>query len=133
MIYGARVARLYQKVFQTPMGSPEREQAISSLNETDRAAVFNLEMEYIKGRITRKEISEMAKKGDANMTYEQFREKMDNDYKERLRELTQFAKTNRGIYDQYREMYRLEKDKERMLRNKEMTEGTFRNKSFGFK
>ena len=40
----ARIAELHNKVFSTPRNSPEREQAYSELSESDRTAVFNLEI-----------------------------------------------------------------------------------------
>lgn len=50
----AQVAKLHNKVFSIPRNSPEREQAINSLSEAERAAVFSLEKDYMLGHITRK-------------------------------------------------------------------------------
>ena len=49
-----RITKLHNKVFSTPRNSPEREKAINSLSEAERAAVFSLEKDYMLGRITRK-------------------------------------------------------------------------------
>lgn len=42
-----RITKLHNKVFSTPRNSPEREQAINSLSEAERAAVFSLEKNYM--------------------------------------------------------------------------------------
>ena len=51
------------------LGSREREQAYSALSEADRTAVFNLEKDYMLGRITRQDIAEMKQEGNKTMTY----------------------------------------------------------------
>lgn len=61
-----RVAKLYEKVFSTPVNSPEREQAYSTLSESDKTAVFNLERDCMLGRITRQGIAEMKQEGNEN-------------------------------------------------------------------
>ena len=65
----ARIAELHNKVFSTPQGSREREQAINSLSDSERTAVFNLEKDYMLGRITRQDIAEMKQEGNKTMTY----------------------------------------------------------------
>ena len=65
----ARIAKLHTKVFSTPQFSKERERAISALSEADRTAVFNLEKDYMLGRITRQDIAEMKREGNKTMTY----------------------------------------------------------------
>ncbi len=129
----ARIAKLHTKVFSTPQFSKERERAISALSEADRAAVFNLERDYMAGRITREQIAEMAQKEGGTMTYGQFRAKMDDDCKGQLRELSQFAKGFPELYAQYRERYHQEQEEERRLRNRRMAEGTFKNKPFSIR
>lgn len=126
----ARIAELHNKVFSTPQGSREREQAISALSEADRTAVFNLEKDYMLGRITRQDIAEMKQGGNVTMTYAQFKQKMNDDYKGQLRELSQFAKENKELYRQYRERYHKEESEEQRLRNRQLGETTFRNKSY---
>ncbi|WP_305292028.1 hypothetical protein [Lactobacillus taiwanensis] len=133
MSYNARIAKLHSEVFSTPKGSPEREQAILALSEPDKEEVFNLEMDYVKGRITRKEIMEMAQKETKSMTYEQFKAKMNDDYKGRLQELSKFAKESPELYKQHRERYQQEQDEERRLRNRRLTESTFKNKPYSFR
>ena len=91
-----RVAKLYEKVFSTPVNSPEREQAYSTLSESDKTAVFNLERDCMLGRITRQGIAEMKQEGNETMTYAQYKKIVDNDCKGQLRELSQFAKENRN-------------------------------------
>ena len=87
-----RIAELHSKVFSTPRNSPEREQAYSELSESDRTAVFNLEKDYMLGRITRQDIAEMKQEGNETMTYEQFVKKSESGEKGTLRELSKFAK-----------------------------------------
>lgn len=74
----ARIAELHNKVFSTPQGSREREQAINSLSDSERTAVFNLEKDYMLGRITRQDIAEMKQGGNETMTYAQFKKKSDS-------------------------------------------------------
>ena len=90
-------------------------------------------MDYVKGRITRKEIMEMAQKETKSMTYEQFKAKMNDDYKGRLQELSKFAKESPELYKQHRERYQQEQDEERRLRNRRLTESTFKNKPYSFR
>ena len=99
----ARIAELHSKVFSTPRNSPEREQAYSELSESDRTAVFNLEKDYMLGRITRQDIAEMKQEGNETMTYEQFVKKSESGEKGTLRELSKFAKESPELYQQYRE------------------------------
>ena len=106
----ARIAELHSKVFSTPRNSPEREQAYSELSESDRTAVFNLEKDYILGRITRQDIAEMKQEGNETMTYEQFVKKSESGEKGTLRELSKFAKESQELYRQYRERYHREQD-----------------------
>ena len=125
----AQVAKLHSKVFSTPQGSREREQAINSLSDSERTAVFNLEKDYMLGRITRQDIAEMKQEGNETMTYAQYKKMMDNDCKGQLRELSQFAKENRELYRQYSDRYRKEREAERKSR---FTESTFKNKPYSF-
>lgn len=118
----AQVAKLHNKVFSTPRNSPEREQAINSLSEAERAAVFSLENDYMLGRITRKEIAEMAQKGNGTMTYEQFVKKSESDEKGAMQELSQFAMKSPELYQQYRDKYQQEKDEQQRLHNRRLTE-----------
>lgn len=118
----AQVAKLHNKVFSTPRNSPEREQAINSLSEAERAAVFSLENDYMLGRITRKEIAEMAQKGNGTMTYEQFVKKSESDEKGAMQELSQFAMKSPELYQQYRDKYQQEKDEQQRLHNRRLME-----------
>ncbi len=129
----ARIAKLHSKVFSTPQFSKEREQAISELGEADRAAVFSLERDYMVGRITMEQITEMAQKESGTMTYGQFKAKMDDDHKGQLQELSQFAKEFPGLYEQYRARYHQEQEEERRLHNRRLAEGTFKNKPFSIR
>lgn len=125
-----RVAKLYEKVFSTPVNSPEREQAYSALSESDKTAVFNLERDCMLGRITRQGIAEMKQEGNETMTYAQYKKIMDNDCKGQLRELSQFAKENQELYRQYSDRYGKEREAERKSR---FTESTFKNKPYSFR
>lgn len=129
----ARIAELHNKVFSMPHGSREREQAYSELSESDRTAVFNLEKDYMLGRITRKEIAEMAQKENGTMTYEQFVKKSESGEKGTLRELSKFAKESPELYRQYRERYHREQDEQTRLHNRRLTENTFKNKPFSIR
>lgn len=129
----SQVAKLHNKVFSTPRNSPEREQAINSLSEAERAAVFSLEKDYALGRITRKEIAEMAQKSSGTMTYEQFVKKSESGEKGTLRELSKFAKESPELYQQYRERYHKEQDEQAKLHNRRLTENTFKNKPFSIR
>ena len=126
----AQIAELHNKVFSTPQGSREREQAINSLSDSERTAVFNLEKDYMLGRITRQDIAEMKQEGNETMTYAQYKKMMDNDCKGQLRELSQFAKENRELYRQYSDRYGKEREAERKSR---FTESTFKNKPFSIR
>ena len=126
----ARIAELHSKVFSTPRNSREREQAINSLSDLEREAVFNLEKDYMLGRITRQDIAEMKQEGNETMTYAQYKKMMDNDCKGQLRELSQFAKENRELYRQYSDRYGKEREAERKSR---FTENTFKNKPFSIR
>ncbi len=126
----ARIAELHSKVFSTPRNSREREQAINSLSDLEREAVFNLEKDYMLGRITRQDIAEMKQEGNETMTYAQYKKMMDNDCKGQLRELSQFAKENRELYRQYSDRYGKEREAERKSR---FTESTFKNKPFSIR
>ena len=126
----AQVAKLHSKVFSTPQGSREREQAINSLSDSERTAVFNLEKDYMLGRITRQDIAEMKQEGNETMTYAQYKKIMNNDCKGQLRELSQFAKENRELYRQYSDRYGKEREAERKSR---FTENTFKNKPYSFR
>ena len=126
----AQVAKLHSKVFSTPQGSREREQAINSLSDSERTAVFNLEKDYMLGRITRQDIAEMKQEGNETMTYAQYKKIMNNDCKGQLRELSQFAKENRELYRQYSDRYGKEREAERKSR---FTESTFKNKPYSFR
>ena len=129
----ARIAKLHNKVFSTPRNSPEREQAINSLSEAERAAVFSLEKNYMLGHVTRKEIAEMAQKPNGIMTYEQFVKKSESGEKGTLRELSKFAKESPKLYQQYRERYHREQDEQTRLHNRRLTENTFKNKLYSFR
>lgn len=126
----AQVAKLHNKVFSTPKGSREREQAINSLSDSERTAVFNLEKDYMLGRITRQDIAEMKQEGNETMTYAQYKKIMNNDCKGQLQELSQFAKENRELYRQYSDRYGKEREAERKSR---FTENTFKNKPFSIR
>ena len=121
----ARIAELHNKVFSTPRNSPEREQAYSELSESDRTAVFNLERDYMLGRITRQDIAEMKQEESA-----QYKKIMDNDCKGQLRELSQFSMENKELYRQYRNRYVQEREAEQKSR---FTENTFKNKPYSFR
>lgn len=118
----AQVAKLHNKVFSTPRNSPEREQAINSLSEAERAAVFSLENDYMLGHITRKEIAEMAQKGNGTMAYEQFVKKSESDERGTMRELSQFAMKSPELYQQYREKWQAERSEQQRLHNRRLTE-----------
>ena len=128
-----RIAELHNKVFSMPHGSREREQAYSELSESDRTAVFNLEKDYMLGRITRKEIAEMAQKENGTMTYEQFVKKSESGEKGTLRELSKFAKESPELYQQYRERYHKEQGEQQRLHNRRLTENTFKNKPYSIR
>lgn len=128
----AQVAKLHSEVFSTPQGSREREQAISALSEADRTAVFNLEKDYMLGRITRKEIAEMAQKGTI-ITYEQFVKKSESDERGVMQELSQFAMKSPELYQQYREKWQAERSEQQRLHNRRLTENTFKNKPFSIR
>ena len=129
----AQVAKLHNKVFSTPRNSPEREQAINSLSEAERTALFSLEKDYMLGRITRKEIAEMAQKGNGTMTYEQFVKKSESNEKGVMQELSQFAMKSPELYQQYRERYHWEQNEQTRLHNRRLTENTFKNKPFSIR
>ena len=129
----ARIAELHNKVFSTPQGSREREQAINSLSDSERTAVFNLEKDYMLGRITRQDIAEMKQEGNETMTYVQYKKIMNNDCKGQLQELSQFAKESPELYQQYRERYHKEQDEQAKLHNRRLTENTFKNKPFSIR
>lgn len=118
----AQVAKLHNKVFSTPRNSPEREQAINSLSEAERAAVFSLEKDYALGRITRKEIAEMAQKSSGTMTYEQFVKKSESDEKGTMQDLSQFAMKSPELYQQYREKWQAERSEQQRLHNRRLME-----------
>lgn len=126
----AQVAKLHNKVFSTPRNSPEREKAINSLSDSERTAVFNLEKDYMLGRITRQDIMDMERVESGTVTYSQYKKIMDNDCKGQLRELSQFAKENRELYRQYSDRYGKEREAERKSR---FTENTFKNKPFSIR
>lgn len=128
-----RIAKLHSKVFSTPQFSQEREQAISALSEADRTAVFNLEKDYMTGRITRQDIMEMAQEGNGTMTYGQFKAKMNDDYKGQLQELSQFAKESPELYKQYRARWQQEQTEEQRLCNRRLAENTFKNKPYSYR
>ena len=85
------------------------------------------------GRITRKEIAEMAQKENRTMTYEQFVKKSESGEKGTLRELSKFAKESPELYQQYRERYHREQDEQTRLHNRRLTENTFKNKPFSIR
>ena len=128
-----RIAKLHNKVFSTPWGSMEREQAISVLSEADRTAVFNLEKDYMLGRITREDIMAMKQEGNETMTYAQFVKKSDSDERGVMQELSQFAMKSSEVYQRYRERYQQEKDEQQRLHNRRLTENTFKNKPFSIR
>lgn len=125
-----KIAKLRKKVFSTPRNSPEREQAINSLSDEERKAVFSLEEDYMLGRITKKEIVEMAQKGNEIMTYETFKRKSDSGKSGTMQELSQFAMKFPELYQRYREKYQQEKDEQTRLHNRRLTENIFRNKPY---
>jgi hypothetical protein len=129
----ARIAKLHNKVFSTPRNSPEREQAINSLSEAERAAVFSLEKDYMLGLITRKEIAEMAQKSNGTISYEQFVKKSESNEKGVMQELSQFAMKSPELYQQYREKWQAERSEQQRLHNRRLTENTFKNKPFSIR
>ncbi|GFI65875.1 hypothetical protein IMSAG185_01481 [Lachnospiraceae bacterium] len=129
----AKIAKLHTKVFSTPQFSKERERAISALSEADRAAVFNLERDYMAGRITREQIAEMAQKEGETMTYQEFKEKTDSGTKGVLQEISKFAMESPEVYQQYRERYHREQDEAQQRHNRRLTEATFTNKPYSFR
>ncbi len=129
----ARIAELHNKVFSTSRGSREREQAISALSEADRTAVFNLEKDYMLGRITRKDIMAMKQEGNETMTYAQFVKKSDSGERGVMQELSRFAMKRPETYSKYRERYQQEKDEQQRLHNRRLTENTFKNKPFSIR
>ena len=129
----ARIAELHNKVFSAPRNSPEREQAYSELSESDRTAVFNLEKDYMLGRITRQDIAEMKQGGNETMTYAQFKKKSDSGKRGVMQELSQFAMKSPVLYQQYRERYHKEQDEQAKLHNRRLTENTFKNKPYSFR
>ena len=128
-----RIAKLHNKVFSTPRNSPEREQAINSLSEAERAAVFSLEKDYMLGLITRKEIAEMAQKSNGTISYEQFVKKSESNEKGVMQELSQFAMKSPELYQQYREKWQAERSEQQRLHNRRLTENTFKNKPFSIR
>ena len=129
----ARIAKLHNKVFSTPRNSPEREQAINSLSEAERAAVFSLEKNYMLGHVTRKEIAEMAQKSNGTISYEQFVKKSESNEKGVMQELSQFAMKSPELYQQYREKWQAERSEQQRLHNRRLTENTFKNKPFSIR
>ena len=129
----ARIAELHNKVFSAPRNSPEREQAYSELSESDRTAGFNLEKDYMLGRITRQDIAEMKQGGNETMTYAQFKKKSDSGKRGVMQELSQFAMKSPVLYQQYRERYHKEQDEQAKLHNRRLTENTFKNKPFSIR
>ncbi len=129
----ARIAKLHSKVFSTPQFSKEREQVISALSEADRAAVFSLERDYMAGRITREQITEMAQKEGEAMTYGEFKEKTDSGAKGVLQEISKFAMESPELYEQYRARYHREQDEAQQRHNRRLTEATFTNKPYSFR
>ena len=129
----AQIAELHNKVFSTPQGSREREQAINSLSDSERTAVFNLEKDYMLGRITRQDIAEMKREGNETMTYAQFKKKSDSGKRGVMQELSQFAMKSPVLYQQYRERYHKEHDEQAKLHNRRFTENTFKNKPFSIR
>lgn len=129
----AKIAKLHTKVFSTPQFSKERERAISALSEADWAAVFNLERDYMAGRITREQIAEMAQKEGETMTYQEFKEKTDSGTKGVLQEISKFAMESPEVYQQYRERYHREQDEAQQRHNRRLTEATFTNKPYSFR
>ena len=57
-----RIAKLHNKVFSTPQGSRGREQAINSLSDSERKAVFSLEEDYMLGRSQERRLQKLHKK-----------------------------------------------------------------------
>ena len=129
----ARIAELHSKVFSTPRNSPEREQAYSELSESDRTAVFNLEKDYMLGRITRQDIAEMKQEGNETMTYEQFVKKSESDGKGVMRELSKFSMKCPETYREYQERWQAERSEQQRLHNRRLTENTFKNKPFSLR
>lgn len=129
-----RIAKLHNKVFSTPQFSKEREQAILALSETDKAAVFNLERDYMEGCITKRELLEMGQKEEnETMTYEQFVKKSESDEKGTMQELSQFAIKCPKTYNKYREKWQAERSEQQRLHNRRLTENTFKNKPFSIR
>lgn len=127
----ARIAKIHNKVFSTKENSLEREKAIAALSDSDRAALFDYDMGVRSGRIKAVKVHEQ--EGNVNMTYEQFRKKMNGDYKGQLQEISKFAQENPGLYQRYREQYSKERSEQMRLHNRRLTENMHKNKPYGFK
>ena len=126
-----RISKLHHKIFSTPQNSREREQAMSVLSDADRAAVYDYDMGRSSGRIKEIEINEQEENG--NMTYEQYANKMESDKKGTIQEISQFAMKSPETYRQYREQYMKEQQEELALRNRQLTENTFKNKPYSMR
>lgn len=126
-----RIARICKSVFSTKENSPEREKAVAALSEADRTAVFDYDMGVRSGRI--KAVKSDGQEGNISMTYEQFKKKMNGDYKGQLREISKFAQESPELYKQYREKYHKEGSEQMRLHNRRLTENTHKNKPYGFK
>lgn len=114
----AQIAKLHNKVFSTPQGSKEREQAYSALSEAEQAAVYDYDMGVRSGRI--KEIKVSEQEGNGNMTYQQYKNKMKSDKRGTMQELSKFAKEYPELYKQYRERYHKEQDEQQRIHNRQL-------------
>lgn len=126
-----RIAKVHKKVFRTKENSPERERAVATLSEADRAAVFDYDMGVRSGRIKPVKVDE--REENESMTYEQFKKKMSGDYKGQLREISKFAQDNPELYQQYRERYHKEESEQMWLHNRQLIENKHKNKPYSFK
>lgn len=125
-----RIAKLHKKVVSIPQNSEEREQILSTLNESDLAAVFDYDMDVRSGRIKKVEEEAMS---DRTKTYEWYVSKMNSDEKGSMLQVSQFAMENPELYQRYRERYLQERDKERQSHNQRLTENKFKNKPYSIK
>ncbi len=113
-----RIARIHRKVFSMLQNSPEREKAISALSESDRHALYDYDMGVRSGRIQEIKIDSWE---ESEMTYEQYKRKMNSDYKGKLRDISKFAQENTELYQQYNERYHRERDEEIRLHNRRLS------------
>ena len=126
-----RIAKLHNKVFSTPRNSPERERAYSALSEADRAAVYDYDIGCKSGRIKEIKVSEQEENG--SMTYQQYKTKMESNERGTMQEVSQFAMKSPETYQKYRERYMKAQSEEQALKNRRLTESTFKSKPYSMR